>query len=195
MTDYCAYLQLQPEGVADCRFGAVGHPLDGSLAEAVVPLNVAKLGHLGLKVPEFAQFLHEAAPRVEQDVEEDVLLSIPVLVHEAGDVVKHAAGVVADTELLVPPTPVLPLHIVRVGLELRVQVGEVGLVAALRHVALLRQQLQQTPRRPLDQLQAPAVVREADVRELDLLGRVLQTENMNFIDSNNILGKKTIFNH
>ena len=130
MTDYCVYLQLQPEGVADCRFGAVGHPLDGSLAEAVVPL-----------------------------------------------------------------TPVLPLHIVRVGLELRVQVGEVGLVAALRHVALLRQQLQQTPRRPLDQLQAPAVVREADVRELDLLGRVLQTENMNFIDSNNILRKKTIFNH
>merc|ERR1719225_146242 len=90
--------KLESEGIADGRLGAVGESLDGALAEAVVALHVlAQLSHLGLQVSELAQLLHERCLRVEQDVKEDVLLTVPVLVNKALHIVKDNACVVTNT--------------------------------------------------------------------------------------------------
>ena len=78
-----------------------------------------------------AKLLNKRRRRLGESVEEDVLLRVAVLVDEAVDVVDDGAGVVADAELRTPASPVLALDVVGVGLELGVDVGQVGGIAAL----------------------------------------------------------------
>ena len=90
------HLQVHPEGLGHRGLGLVGHPLDGSLAEAAITFDLTQLRNFGLQVSELADLLHKVGPGVEEGVEEDVLLRVLVLVDEAGDVVEDGAGVVAD---------------------------------------------------------------------------------------------------
>ena len=75
--------------------------------------------------------MYKRRRRLCERVKEDVLLRVAVLVDEAVDVVDDGAGVVPDSEFRIPASPVLTLDVVRVGLELGVDVGQVSGIAAL----------------------------------------------------------------
>ena len=75
-----------------------------------------------------SQLLHQLILRPAHEVEEQILLGISVLVDEPGDRVGDVAGVVADPELGLPAAPVVALGVVRVRVELLVELRDVGLV-------------------------------------------------------------------
>lgn len=72
---------------------------------------------LYLKVGEL---LNEIVGGSGHEVKEDVLLYVSVLVNKALYTVGDGPCVVLDTELHLPLPPVLPLHVLRVTLKLRV---------------------------------------------------------------------------
>ena len=81
-----------------------------------------------------AEVLNECERRLCKNVEENVLLSITIFVDKAFDVVDDGSGVMSNAELRVPLSPILALDVVGVRVELGVDVGQVGRVAALRKI-------------------------------------------------------------
>ena len=90
------------------------------------------------KYLELADFVEEVLLRLFEQIKENVLLGVSIFVHESFDRVSDLARIVSDGELLVPISPLLALDEVLVSGKLRLDIRQIGRIAALKDLKKMR---------------------------------------------------------
>jgi len=104
---------------ADARSARGAHPGGGGAQQVLV----------------LRQLDDERVAGATHEVEEHVLLHVPVFIHEALHRVGDGAGVMLDAELRLPLAAVVALDKVWVALEVTMQICQVGHIGALKSIS------------------------------------------------------------